>query len=228
MSRRVRFAVEPQLTPENYHDAAVDTSDLLDPVASLANPAPFTLVQGTLPALNRPLSEHLNTLSLGSTHPRRMPVEAGPPDRCAVDVGPKEDDREMDQGNADERSSTYSSDSDDSSSSSSNSSHPYAPKSAPRPLPSVGVPFVWSRSCTAYVRNASWWYVVTIGKVVGVFCDRDFVIRVRAEGHPVAKFKEFEEARRYYNQQKQLQNLRILRSGNDDERLYGNIAYATM
>jgi hypothetical protein len=42
----------------------------------------------------------------------------------------------------------------------------------PGPRPEVDIPFVRSRSCTAYDSEAPWWYVVTRGKVVGVFCNR--------------------------------------------------------
>ncbi|KAH6907217.1 hypothetical protein BKA70DRAFT_1428180 [Coprinopsis sp. MPI-PUGE-AT-0042] len=227
MSRRVKFSAEARLSTVNYADAAVDTSDLSIHVANEAEPPTFSLIQGDIPTLNRPLSEHLSIISLGSTRPRRRPVEPGPPDSHRVSVGPSEPAQEGRQHDIDNRD-LPNRDGDESSSTDSDDSDASPPNPAPKPLPSVNIPFVLDRFSASYNGNAPGWYVVTEGKVVGVFCDRDFVKRVYAPGRGVPKFDDFDEARRYYDQQKRHQKLRIIRSGNDDDRLYGNIAYAVI
>ncbi|KAH6904239.1 hypothetical protein BKA70DRAFT_1432446 [Coprinopsis sp. MPI-PUGE-AT-0042] len=232
MSRRVRFADEPRCNTVFYADATVDTSDLTAHVTTATEQPSFTLVQGSFPTLDRPLSEHLAMMSLSPPRSRRRLVEPGPPDVPSVAVGPSEADQESSQhSNGNETPANHDSDSDDTLSSDGSrwvDIRDRPPQATPKHLPSVNIPFVLDRSSAAYDENAPWWYVVTIGKVLGVFCDHDFVKRVCAPSHSVVKFSDFDEARRYYDKQKEKQNLRVLRSGNNDEQLYGNLAYATM
>ncbi|KAH6880249.1 hypothetical protein BKA70DRAFT_1447537 [Coprinopsis sp. MPI-PUGE-AT-0042] len=71
-------------------------------------------------------------------------------------------------------------------------------------------------------------YVVVSGKVVGVFVDREFAVKVQSSELARYKFKTLLDALEFYNKKKAEGSLRIMRRSRDDEAIYGPLDEAIM
>ncbi|KAH6903662.1 hypothetical protein BKA70DRAFT_1227593 [Coprinopsis sp. MPI-PUGE-AT-0042] len=93
---------------------------------------------------------------------------------------------------------------------------PEAPAAAPTP---IQIPFIRTADSPLITGDEEWFYVVTVGKVVGVFNDSDY---------RMYKFSTYRRARNYYYGEKQDRKLRVLRKGRDDDTIFGPIEDAAI
>ncbi|KAH6887831.1 hypothetical protein BKA70DRAFT_1235793 [Coprinopsis sp. MPI-PUGE-AT-0042] len=212
--KRARFKREPSVKPSiiTHSDASVDTSDLFAADTSdcfaadtsdlvtatepTAQPPSLTLIQGTIPIFERPFIEHLQALSFES--PRRQAhkkaVEPGPSERETTTEGAST--------GASKRRPTGRS----------------ATRLREQSLRRIEVPFV--REAPSFVAEGTRFHVVSVGKVVGIFSDTKFVLKIQAPDVTDLWFSEYADASRMYNIIKSKARIRIVRVAGD-ELVYG-------